>query len=264
MVRSFNFAASQARGEYLVHLDADDVSLPERLDRQLTFMRANPNIGASGTATRTIWPDGSVIGESTYPTDDSTIRLELGKSYCFCHSAIVVRRSAIGGDRAAFEYAEDLDLFLRLAEHYQLANLKEVLVLYRIHGNQVCARNVEQQILSGMGVRVAARLRAQGESEESLLQENGISRATLRNMGISDEEIDRRTLSALEHHLRLALTADLPAGFEREIAAVIARAKEFHSRCNSGLSISNNFPLIAKVLDQESQPGITHSTEAIL
>jgi hypothetical protein len=255
MVRSFNFAADQSVGEYLVHLDADDVALPHRIERQVAFMAEHPEVGFSGTANRMIWPDGRTILEKVYPADDAAIRLELMKSCCFCHSSIIVRKelfAAAGGYRPAFMYAEDLDLYLRLADYGKMANLDQILVLYRIHGNQVCARNVEQQIRSSIGVRTAARLRSQGQSEEILLQEEGITRETLRSAGVTDEEIDRRTLGALEHHLRLAMAAERPAGFEKEVQGVVARVREFCGRCATESLNTNDLPLITKVLGIES------------
>jgi glycosyltransferase involved in cell wall biosynthesis len=254
MVSSFNFASKAARGEYIAHLDADDVSLPDRLEKQLTFMMANPSIGALGGAVRTIWPDGGVIRDTAYPTNDAEIRLELAKAFCFCHSALVFRKdvfTSVGGYRTAFEFAEDLDLMLRLAEHCELANLDSVLSLYRIHGNQVCARNVEQQILAAIGARLAAKIRSQGRSDESYFEEQHLSRAMLKELGATDEEINHQTLLALEHHLRFALAPNLPAGFEGEVEAVIKRIQEFCTRCDSRSIESGDFPLITKVLAQE-------------
>lgn len=255
MVPSFNFACQSAVSGYLVHLDADDVAGPERLAAQLAFMEQHPEVGLLGTAYRMIWPDARVIQERVFPTEDSEIRSALAKSACFCHSSIVIRKdafSAVGGYRAAFRYSEDLDLYLRLAEVTQMANLNQVLAFYRVHGSQVCARNFEQGIISSIGVRIAAQLRAANESDRILEEEVPLSRSTIKRFGYTDEEIDKRILFALEHNLRLALSPDRPPGFEDTVDSVIESVKEFCGRCSPQALFAHELPNIKLVLNQYS------------
>jgi glycosyltransferase involved in cell wall biosynthesis len=256
MVPAFNCAYQNATSNYLVHLDADDLANPERLTSQLTFMEQHPEVGLLGSACRMIWPDGRVIQENVYPAEDPEIRSELAKSCCFCHSSIVIRKDAFdaaGGYQAAFRYSEDLDLYLRLAEVTKMANLDQVLVLYRVHGNQVCARNFEQGIISSLGTRIAAELRAKNRGDDSSLKnEVPLSRATLRQYGHTDEEIDTRILFALENNLRLALSPARPDGFEHVVNSVIESVREFCSRCSPDALQNTDLPNVKSVLGQPS------------
>lgn len=253
MVPSFNFAYKSAVSNYLVHLDADDIAAPERLDAQLTFMERHPEVGLLGTAYRMIWPDARVIQERVFPSTDAEIRLALAKSACFCHSSIVIRRKsyeAVGGYHAAYRFSEDLDLYLRLSEVTQMANLSQVLAFYRVHGNQVCARNFEQGIISSIGVRIAAKLRAANENDRVLEEDVPLSRDTIRTFGYTDEEIDTRILFALEHNLRLALSPNRPPGFEGAVGTVIESVKEFCGRCSPHALRENDLPNIKLVINQ--------------
>jgi hypothetical protein len=239
----------------LVHLDADDLASPARLLTQLTFMEQHRDVGLLGSACRMIWPDGRVIQEIVFPAKDPDIRSELAKECCFCHSSIVIRKDAfkaVGGYQAAFRYSEDLDLYLRLAEVTTLANLDQVLALYRVHGSQACARNFEQGIISSFGARIAAVLRAAGKSDRMLKDEIPQSRATLRQYGCMDEEIDARILLSFEHNLRLALSPARPTGFDHVVNAFIESVREFCGRCSPEILQNNDLPNIRSVLSQES------------
>ncbi|MGC2698037.1 MAG: glycosyltransferase [Candidatus Angelobacter sp.] len=252
-INALNFACERARGKYLFNLDADDVALPTRIEQQFAFMEENPDTALLGTASRLIWADGRLIRERIPPPDDASIRQELMTRACICHTSIAMRKEAFvaaGGYRAPFRYGHDYDLFFRIADYGELANLDEVLVLHRIHGNQSSALSFEEMILSGIAVQVAARLRAEKQSDASLLEdENAISRATLKQFDVTEEEIDKITLFVIEHHLALALSPERPSESERQADAFIALAKEFCGHCNHQTLFSGDFPLLTRVLN---------------
>jgi FkbM family methyltransferase len=84
--------------------------------------------------------------------------------------------------------AEDLDLWLRLAEHHQLAALAEIVVLYRMHPRQATVRELELQALCCAAARVAARERAAGRTDP-LDSVESLDRETVTALGSSEEEI---------------------------------------------------------------------------
>lgn len=258
-VSALNFACQRARGTYLVNLDADDVALPGRIEEQLAFMEENPDTVLLGTASRLIWADGRVISERKPPLDDVSIRQELTERASICHTSVIMRKDAfvsIGGYRAPFKYGQDYDLFLRIAECGKLANLEKVLVLHRIHGNQVTALSFEQMILSGIAVQVAARLRSQNKRDKILLErEDAISRAALREFGVTDEEMDTTTLCVLERHLALALSPERPVESDSYADVFIAKVKQFCSRCDQKILLTGTFPLITRLLNLTSHAG---------
>jgi hypothetical protein len=258
---ALNFACQQAKGKYLINLDADDVALPARIEKQLAFLEDNPATVLLGTGSRLVWADGRVIRERIPPTDDASIREELVNRASICHTSVAMRKDAwlaAGGYRAPFKCGQDYDLFLRMADHGKLANLAEVLVLHRIHGNQKTALRFEQQILAGMAAQLAARLRAQKQSEKLLLEEGDpLSRATLRKFGMTNLEMDEVILIVLERHLALALSPERPAGSEHHTALFIERLREFCNRCDPKALLSGDFPLISQVLTMAASAGAT-------
>ena len=137
VAKARNKGAEAARGEFLAVMDADDISLPERFERQVCYLRQNPACVAVGCQALVISPDGLPINERIRPTDHQGIENMLLKGRGgITHPTAMIRCDSfrkIGGYREQFEYSEDLDLLLRLGEHGQLANLPEKLFKYRSH-----------------------------------------------------------------------------------------------------------------------------------
>lgn len=122
-----------AKGEYIAIFDHDDVSLPERLERQVAFLDAHPEVGVLGTGIREI-PSGR---EVHYPVDNEEIRMGLMWGCVVAHSAAMVRASVLRESGIRYEEkfspSEDYALWCRLVPHTRFYNLPEVLLLYRFH-----------------------------------------------------------------------------------------------------------------------------------
>ena len=155
-----------ARSEYIARLDADDVALPERLSQQVAFLDANVSVVAVGGAAIRIDANGRELATVAYPTDSSTIRATLLRQNCLAHPSVTLRRSAleeVGGYR--FDHIEDYDLWLRLSERHDLANLPDPMILYRLHAKQVSVRVLAEQTRRGLIVRAAAHERLRGRDD---------------------------------------------------------------------------------------------------
>jgi glycosyl transferase family 2 len=153
-----------ARGEFIARMDADDVSLPQRFERQVEYLRRQPNCVAVGCDLLMIDPDGEPLSEATHDTEHEAIEADLlsGGLGVISHPACMVRRStllAVGGYREEFESLEDFDLWLRLAEQGRLANLPEILLNYRLHHTNVIVTQVERQKQLADQIITEARLR---------------------------------------------------------------------------------------------------------
>src|SRR5579883_1018190 len=137
LVDALNFGIAAARAPLIARMDADDIALPERLQRQYEYLAAHPDIDAVGTQVHFIDANGARTGKSSaLPQDPAAVAKTLLKFCCLRHPTVTMRKAAAeraGGYRAEFVAAEDLDLWLRLAEHGELANLPEALLLYRLH-----------------------------------------------------------------------------------------------------------------------------------
>ena len=142
IVGALNDGLSAALGEFVARMDADDLSLPPRFDRQLDFMRTHPECVCVGSAFLYMDASGSLLKECRRPTDHVTIERELlaGNGGAIIHPAAMFRRAVVeqaGRYRPMAQWIEDLDLYLRLARLGQLANLPEVLFHYRFHEQSV-------------------------------------------------------------------------------------------------------------------------------
>ena len=130
------FAA--ARAKLVARMDADDVSLPDRIALQVAWMEQRPEVVALGTAIEVVDPFGSPVKRHHPPVEHAAIeaRLLAGDGWGLVHASALLRRDAVaraGGYRRIFEHVEDIDLFLRLGERGRLANLPDVLFRNRHH-----------------------------------------------------------------------------------------------------------------------------------
>lgn len=126
-------------GEYLAILDADDISLPDRLKIQVNFLEINPDIAVVGSAAELINENGAHIGKKEKACEFTELAFKLLLQTQFIHSSVCMRKKTyddIGGyDGVTYRiYAEEYDLLNRFVnEGYKLTNLPEILIKYRIH-----------------------------------------------------------------------------------------------------------------------------------
>jgi hypothetical protein len=132
---TLNRGLSLARGAIVARQDADDVSEPDRLARQVAHLDAHPDTALVGTWYRKIDEGGRITADRRLPVRDAELRWAM-LSYCpFVHSAATFRRDAVmtlGGYDERFVYAQDFDLWSRVVRRYHVANVPEMLVRYRV------------------------------------------------------------------------------------------------------------------------------------
>jgi glycosyltransferase involved in cell wall biosynthesis len=134
---SLNRGLELARGEYVARMDCDDISLPERLARQVAFMDAHPEVGACGAWALEIDQDGKVIGAREAPVGEQLHYFYWRAS--LIHPAAMFRFERGAGPRydPAARYSQDYDLWFRIRAGRRLDNLPERLLLYRVHGESI-------------------------------------------------------------------------------------------------------------------------------
>jgi glycosyltransferase involved in cell wall biosynthesis len=135
LTRSLNRALSLATAPLVARLDADDLALPERLERQRAFLAARPDVGLLGTGALETDAAGREIGRIVPPERDAELRRILIRRNPFVHSSVMMRRAlvqGVGGYDERLLVAQDYDLWMRLSRITRLANLPEVLVVRRV------------------------------------------------------------------------------------------------------------------------------------
>jgi len=135
--KSLNRGILASRSRYIARLDADDVAMPERLERQVLFLEQNPLYGIVGSWMRTIG-DRSLIVK--YPVQDEDIRSVLLFRTPFGHPAVTFRKDWDNGFpglyNEAFLAAQDYDYWDRISKDWKCRNLPECLTEYRLHDSQ--------------------------------------------------------------------------------------------------------------------------------
>lgn len=160
-----NAGCSLAQGRYIAIMDADDVSLPNRLLWEVEFMKQHPEVGVLGGAVEWINAMGKPLMTHQHPLGDRELQAALLTHSVLWQPTVLIRRDAftsVGGYRGAFAPAEDYDLWLRIAEHFQIANLEHVVLQYRFHPSQVSMSRRVQQTLGILGAQVSASSRRKG------------------------------------------------------------------------------------------------------
>ncbi|HKI68413.1 MAG TPA: glycosyltransferase, partial [Verrucomicrobiae bacterium] len=145
---AINSLINLARGKYLARMDADDCCLPARLKAQLKFLEQHPDHVAVGSWVQLMTEGGLPIGTLKLPIKHEEIdRLNLEGHVSLAHPSVMMRASALDASdiySPQFEVAEDLDLWLRLAEVGKLANLPEVLLKYRLTADSLSVRGQDK------------------------------------------------------------------------------------------------------------------------
>lgn len=132
---ALNRAIRRAGGEYVAVVDPDDRSKPHRLEVQREYLDAHPAVGIVGSAYEA---EHAIRNESytrRYPTSDAAIRRAMAKFVPIPHSSMMARREALlaaGLYDETREVIVDLDLYIRVADEYDLANVEEPLIRRRI------------------------------------------------------------------------------------------------------------------------------------
>jgi hypothetical protein len=182
-----NAACFRAQGQYIAIQDADDVSLPNRLKWEVEFMESRPEVGFLGGAAEWVDAETKSLWVDNVLTANHELQSALLTCCPFIHTSVLMRREAfvlVGGYRSTFPQAQDYDLWLRISEHFQCANLKQVVVKYRIHPNQLTLHKRRQQTLALLAARASASAR-RTQSTDPLNSVHEITPAVLLGMGVT-------------------------------------------------------------------------------
>lgn len=167
LIATLNIGMEICKGEYIVRMDADDISLPGRISKQISFMDSNPDVGLIGS-----WFED--FGENItskvvrYSSKDSEIRLRHLYQTHVSHPTAVMRTSVVKEHEIRFNpnfvHGEDYDCWVTFSKFCKLSNYPEVLVRKRDHPSNITNKYasvmhatctlVKQRQFAGMGVEI--------------------------------------------------------------------------------------------------------------
>jgi glycosyltransferase involved in cell wall biosynthesis len=187
LVAALGRGLAESSGELVARMDADDISLPTRLERQLAAL-ADERVGLAGCGVEEVDADGHSLRSWLLPADDAALRRRLLLRNPFAHGSVMVRREALkgaGGYRSDYGANEDYDLWRRIAGDWRLAAVPEVLYRYREHENAVTKTDVRPRVAS------RERLRDELWRDPSLLRALGGERDWTEKRALAREALRR-------------------------------------------------------------------------
>ena len=154
IARSLNNGLEVAQGEYIARMDADDISLPERLAAQVAFLDSHPEVGVIGTYAWVIDSVGNLGHKIKFPKDHTILRWRL----CFfenpiIHPTVIIRKTKallVNCYDPDTEPSEDHNLWCRLSNVTGLANLSDVYLYLRKHENSISSTKANEQQKRGL------------------------------------------------------------------------------------------------------------------
>lgn len=151
LVETLNEGLALAKAPLIARMDADDIALPDRFEKQYAYMQRHPDVVVLGGRCIAIDADGDPLTQWNKLTSSDAIQnqhLNSLSGSVIAHPAMMYRANSvlsIGGYRKAAYPAEDLDMLLRVADEGLLENLDEVVLKYRVHVASICASDKSRQ-----------------------------------------------------------------------------------------------------------------------
>ena len=149
LIYSLNRGLRLAKGKYIARMDADDISLPERFEKQVRIMEDKPHVIVCGTLVKYFGSTKCRLPFTAY--EDSGLNKEkLLLGCCFAHPTVMIRRQILVDTGIVYHddylHAEDYKMWIDLAAHGDFYNIQEVLLKYRLSATQISQNSNLSQI----------------------------------------------------------------------------------------------------------------------
>ena len=151
LIATLNEAISISSSDYIARMDADDISMPTRLEKQLAYLKKHPKVAVLGTGYRYMDEAGILGAKRNIFTKYEDIKASFLFGNPIAHPSVMVNYRLLGDKfeyRPEYKTIEDLELWCRISADYQISNLHEVLLHYRILNNSISGKNLAFQIKS--------------------------------------------------------------------------------------------------------------------
>lgn len=153
-------AIVQAQGEFIARMDADDIALPNRIEKQIQYLQENPRTVAVGGQCLIINEQKEIIGEKVFPTDFKQIYKYIFHFVPVQQPTLMIARTRLPID---FEYyrdgmntAEEVELYFKFFKYGKVENLPDYIHLYRLHSHNTSLENVRKTFLLTLLSRILA------------------------------------------------------------------------------------------------------------
>jgi glycosyltransferase involved in cell wall biosynthesis len=158
LVEQLNQGIALARSPWIARMDADDLAVPDRLQKQMDYLAAHPRVDVMGSQLAILSDGGVSLGYRAYPLEHEAIARAMLRFCPLAHPSVVMRRDlvlAAGGYRH-FPRAEDYELWCRLATGGAIfGNHPEPLVRYRLHTGSAKSVGLREQLRNTLAVKRA-------------------------------------------------------------------------------------------------------------
>jgi glycosyltransferase involved in cell wall biosynthesis len=187
---ALNAGCALAQAPLIARMDADDVMIGHRLERQYMYLRDHPDVAVLGGGIVLVDEHGREIDREPGRAQPSMMeRNDL------THATVTMRAELfreLGGYR--LDQAEDYDLWLRFEERHRLSALEKPVLHHRLHPGQFSVTKLERQAIGFLAVRAAAAARRGGRSDP-LLGVDHLDLDVLRGLGVSEAQLRRQVLA---------------------------------------------------------------------
>ena len=157
LTKSLNKGLRIAKGKYIARMDADDISLPTRFQKQVDFLDNNPEYIVCGTNISYFGDTKMFLYSDWIKLDNDAIKAQLIFNSCFAHPTVMIRKNILLNHNIFYDenykQAQDYRLWEELYNFGKYKNLEEKLLKYRISFNQVSNKNNSNQVLLGQKIR---------------------------------------------------------------------------------------------------------------
>lgn len=165
LTKNLNYGLKLAKGKYILRMDGDDVSLPNRFERQVEFMEKHPEIALSGCWIKEFGQSNNVIRTAT---DIDLIKINLIFNNVIAHPTFILRKKFLDSNKIKYDeriqYAQDYMFVYQISKNGLITNLPIALLKYRIHSKQIsaeksklqleCANMTRKMVLRDLGIKL--------------------------------------------------------------------------------------------------------------
>lgn len=223
IVATLNIGLEMSQGKYIARMDADDIAHPNRLKMQLNFMLSQPECKLCGTRAIAINENGMETYKLKRPYVAADIKVQHLFRNSFIHPTVMLDAEVAREFKYAanYEYAEDYYLFSQIALNYEVANLKEPLLYYRIHSENITSKKqheMNNSEMKTMNYLLSNLFTEQVSEREVLIHHLFLTR--------DFENIDLHTIEA--HLLKIKSTNEIKQAYDHKLLSVMLQKEWFN------------------------------------